>query len=283
MDPITYIQQTNLTYETPIEGQTLGVLSQAEIDALGYPLSVRNHRNICEIPIEKSQVYLNFVAKKTFLFDTDLNLVNDYTFTYFVDDPIFTPDPFSLPNGIIYRCLNGVLTNLRNYTHYIMEAGVARQIPNYKTLEVMLEERGLSYSAVRAVDEIECAQIQKGPPMPDRSGQWSENLAESSGYNTITNVAANLAQVQSLINNISGNVAQQQQNLNNQLSAQQSAMAAQQAAAQAQAQAAKAAADKAKADAAAAAAGAAQTTAVAAAAQMALIAAQQAVAQTQGT
>ena len=263
-----YIPTDDNLYQPPIEGQTDVVKDPTEIAAESYPLSVRNHRNVYEIPIDKSKVYLNFNAVKIFITDDLLMKIDDNSFTFFVDAELPEPIKYFLPEGMLYRCLGEPLNDLRGYTYFVKENGIVKQIPDYKTVEVELAKRGISYTTVQVITEQECSDIlsEQGGAVtiaPSQAAAWSDALGNSTGYNTLSNLSSNLATLAGITAQLGASTAQEQTNINNNLAAQAAAQGASQAAAASSAAGAGAgqAASSAAASSAAAAAGAANASA----------------------
>ena len=258
-----YKSQPYNQFQSPQVGQTLSVQTQEELDSETYELSGRNYRNFYEIPVEKDKVYLNFQAKKVFITDSMLLQIGSNDFTFFVDAPPIEPTLFTLPNGQIYRCLDEPVGDLRSYTYFYMDKGIGRKIPNYKTLEVMLQKRQLSYANIRPVEVTDCVDIPVGADMPDLTTQWTGELPDAVGYTILSNVATNVQSLQQITNALGSSTATQQQMVQQQLAAQSAAMQASAAAAQADSDAAAAAllTAQAAADAASAAAAAAAAAA----------------------
>lgn len=255
--------------QTPQVGQTLLVQSQEELNQETYPQSVRNFKNLYEIPVDKSIIYLNFIAEKQVIQDSILRKIVDSDFTYFLVEEDPDIDPFTLPDGFFYRCAGETLRDLRGYTYYYVDNGKGRKIPNSRTLEVMLAQRSLSYPAVRVLEPNQCSQLEQGPLMPDLSSQWNQGLETTSGYNLVANVARNINTLNSVVSGINASVNREMNNLSNQMASQAAAMQAQQAAATSNANAAAANAAAAQASAAAAQASAANAQASAASAAVA--------------
>jgi hypothetical protein len=130
------------------------------------------------------------------------------------------------------------LKDNRAYTYYIVREGIGRKIPDFKTLEVMLTEKGISYTSIFALEEADCKEIPIGDPLPSRAGEWSSDLGDSTGYTTLANLADNIATLDNIVSQLNGSVTTQQQMVQNDLAAQAAQMQAQAAQAQASADAA---------------------------------------------
>ena len=173
--------------QIPIEGQTPLPESQEMINQRSYQLSTRNGANAYIISTDKEKVHLNFIPQKVFVDDTDLIEMIGNDFEYYIDEEIETIPLFVLADGIIFRCVSADSKpkSKENYTYYIMMNGRAKQIPNYKTLEVMLAERNQNLLSVRVLEMAQCQQLIYDPiPVPDKSGSWKEEFED------ITNLEA---------------------------------------------------------------------------------------------
>lgn len=171
-----------------VEGQTALPESQELLDQRSYNLSERNGANAYIIPTDQEKVYLNFIAQKVSVWDQDLNELIQPRFEYFTEEIIPGVDPFVLADGIIYRCVdeNSLPKNKEDYTYYIMMNGVARTIPNYKSLEVMLAERGQNLLSVRVIEKAQCQEIPKdSTSLGDKSGAWKQDYADMTSLETL--------------------------------------------------------------------------------------------------
>lgn len=268
---INYTDQLGMLYQLPEEGQTLTVQTPDEIEQEGYYISTRNLKNLNEVPIDRSKVYLNFIAKKVFVSDDMLNQIDDPTFIFYADEVVPDEEPFFLPDGMLYRCLGEPLKDLRDYKYYVMENGVSKLIPDWQSVEVELAKRGVSYSTVQVLTEKQCNDLSGGvppQPAPSQAGSWSEALGNTTGYNTLTSLSENLATLEGIASGLAASAAAATEQVATDLEAQASGMAAEEAAAAASSAAAdsSAAAGNAAASSAAAAASAAAASATQAAA-----------------
>ena len=244
INDIIYVDQftSNATLiQVPVEGQTIDQISQANINAQNYPLSNRNGANVYVIPTNLDNVYINFIPKKVLVTDTDIKNYLGNSFNYFVPNEIIQPELFTLPDGMIFRCVseNSVPLPKEQYTYYIMVGTIAKVIPNYKTLEVMLAERNQTLLAVRVITEKECGDIPKQGQVPDKSGNWNSSMSDQTTNEVLQALNQN---VQSGAAIAAGATAQ----ANNQIAAVKAQAAADKAAAeqaQAEAQAATAASE----------------------------------------
>jgi len=178
-----------------------------------------------------TEEYVEITAMKSVptVDDEELDEIIDEEYEFFLDEdtpltPIpvtgeFFMKPLSPLNPADYHDLyirrgpatigerEGPLQEIINETFcvYYIQNGVARPIPNYKTLEVMLVERSLTYSDIKIAGEAEILQFDMnldgdfaGDPtadepadpieefryrqLDDRSFQWSERIRFESGY-----------------------------------------------------------------------------------------------------
>lgn len=170
-----------IKYSIPVEGQTFEFILQGDIDEQNYPLSSRNGSGAYNVPIELPKVYLNFIPSKILITDAAYAKYSDPSFQYFVDEPAVLPDPFTLVEGQIFRCVSDDSKPMAKeaYTYYIIKDGKKKKIPNYKTLEVMLAERNETLIAVRVVQEQQCQQIELSPDeIPDKSSAWQDSYSD---------------------------------------------------------------------------------------------------------
>lgn len=179
----------------PKEGQTYEFISQEGIDKVYYTLSSRNGSGAYNLPVDKDKVYINYVPKKVFVSDQSIKDYLDTEFSYFVPETIVAPDPFTLGEGQIFRCVASDSLPLpkEGYTYYIIEGGKKKVIPNYKTLEVMLTERNQTLLSIRVITEQECDQIELlNEPIPDKSGLWKEDYADQTNFEKLKQLDKNV-------------------------------------------------------------------------------------------
>jgi hypothetical protein len=179
----------------PKEGETYEFITQDNIDKQNYTLSTRNGAGTYIIPTEKQKLYLNFVPRKTQIFDDNFAQYIDTGFSYFVPPSIIPPDKFTLAEGQIFRCVseNSTPTNKENYTYYIYLDGKKKKIPNYKTLEVMLAERNQTLLSVRVVSDKECNQIElASEEIPDKEANWTEDFKDVTNSEALKTMEGNV-------------------------------------------------------------------------------------------
>jgi hypothetical protein len=175
---------TLVKYVVPKEGQTFVYQPQSQLDAMSYPLSERNGGGAYVVPIQEEKLYLNFIPNKTVISDISLNNYLETVFTYFIPVEIIPPDPFSLPDGTIFRCVSqdSVPEPKESYVYWIIEEGKKKVIPNYKTLEVMLFERNQNLLSVRIVQENQCMEIEENGAVPDKTSSWNEDYKDQTNF-----------------------------------------------------------------------------------------------------
>jgi len=184
-----------LQYVIPIEGQTYDFISQDGINARNYTLSKRNGAGAYELPTNKDKVYLNYIPKKVFVTDQNLKDYTDTTFSYFIPPQVIEPDKFTLIEGSIFRCFDkdSLPQPKENYQYWIIEDGKKKKIPNYKTLEVMLAQRGITLLSVRVIPESQCEQIEEATDIiPDKSTAWNADMSDKTNSELLKQLDANV-------------------------------------------------------------------------------------------
>lgn len=178
---------TLVKYVIPKEGETFEYLPQGLINEQSYSLSERNGSGAYIIPTEKEKLYLNFVPIKTLVSDQNLEDYIGNEFTFFVPEEIIPPDPFTLPDGSIFRCVSSdsLPQSKESYIYWFIDEGVKRLIPNYKTLEVMLFERNMNLLTVKIVQSNQCDDIVEGQPMPDKSSNWNDDMKDQTNFEAL--------------------------------------------------------------------------------------------------
>ena len=181
----------------PQEGQTYDYVTQDDINARNYTLSKRNGAGAYELPTDKDKVYLNYIPRKVFVTDQNLKDYTDTSFSYFVAPQTIEPERFSLIEGQIFRCFdkNSLPLPKEDYIYWIIENGKKRKIPNYKTLEVMMAQRGITLLSVRVIPESQCEQIDEvvdaAGNIPDKSGVWNEDMSDKTNVELLKKLDAN--------------------------------------------------------------------------------------------
>lgn len=172
MKQITFLN-TTLTYDDPY-GLDSGLLKTVE-ETLPTPLetympktteqlksehpylsktSTRNDKNVYIIEVEKDQTLLNIIPQKRFIDDSNIKYIFNNTFEFFeeVTRANELPDPFVLADGSIFRVTGEGVLDREQYTYYTIKGGKVEQIPNYKTVEVLLAERGKIVDEIRVIE-----------------------------------------------------------------------------------------------------------------------------------
>ncbi len=179
---IKFAQQT-----IPTENETLDIKTFEETK-LSIPLvselSTRNHKNTYIIPTEKKRVLLNLIPQKVFVTDQDINNYIDVKFHHFefdINNNEAEAEPFSMIDGLIFRYVENGPKPIDQYTYYVMEDGVLTQIPNFKSLEVMLFQRNENYNSVRIIEKSQFEDIlssSESKPGSDMSAQWTAEMED---------------------------------------------------------------------------------------------------------
>jgi len=188
-------QSSNATLvAVPIDAQFPVYIPQGQLNAMSYQLSVRNGSGAYLVKTEAPKTYLNFVPRKVHVSDTTIKDYLSTDFEYFVEAVIIPPDPFSLPEGQLFRCVSEDSTPLPKdqYSYFIIEDGMKRLIPNYLTLEVILFEKNSSLLSVRIIQENECSDIEEGSPFPDKSGAWTDDMEDQTNFEALKGLEASV-------------------------------------------------------------------------------------------
>lgn len=246
-----------IEFSKQVEGQTFLNETRSDIDDRNYTLSTRNGANAYIIPTEKEKVYLNFIAQKTRVKDSVYKSMLLPEFEYFVDEIVLPDEPFILSDGIFFRCASPLPKAKEDYVYYLMIGGKGRRIPNYKTLEVMLAERGQTTISIRVLEEKQCGEIIKeNGVFDDNTGAWTEDMADVTSIEALKKMEDNAKSAGAIAEGAKAEAAKQIDVVKKQAEA-----------AKAEAEAEKAKAEAAKAEAAAAAAASAAAIAQAEAAK----------------
>jgi hypothetical protein len=198
--------------------------NKALIEQITLPdflLAVRNQRNIVQVSPQVEEHAKYDLRKTVPTVDEDiLDDLLDEEWNYFVD---IAPNPALLVTGLFLIHPNNPLKPIDFHDAYISRGpqflgsastpddifcvffirnSIAYPIPNYKTLEVMLVERGLTYASVTEATTDQLAQFdmnfdgvtdivleQVSPiveyqtrSLIDRSNEWSARVRYNSGY-----------------------------------------------------------------------------------------------------
>jgi hypothetical protein len=205
------ISSTAKLISIPVEGQTYDYIPQNVIDEQNYTLSFRNSANVYIVPTTQPNLYINFIGRKTIVTDSDINTFLDTNFSYFIKPEPIIEDLFTLPDGQIFRCVteNSVPLPKEQYVYYVMVDGIAKEIPNYKTLEVLLEERNQTLLSVRVLTEAQCMDIPKNGMIPDKSGVWTVAMSDQTTNQILTQINQNVQSGAAIASTASTNAATQ--------------------------------------------------------------------------
>lgn len=143
-------------------------------------IGLRNGANFVELPMKNDTTYINFIPKKTIVYDDDIAKINNVKFEYFLDLQLPERDKFTLPDNTIFRCFSesDAPKSKENYTYYIMTDGIAKKIPNFKTLEVLLHSLDQTLISVKILSEAQCNDIYKSGEISDQTNQWSDSMKD---------------------------------------------------------------------------------------------------------
>lgn len=176
--------------KSPVPGEVQSTMTAEEIQqTIPYTsdLSSRNYKNTYIIPTENPRVLLNLIPQKTIITDTDIGNFVDVNFNFFVDDiaEYADPAPFSMIDGMLFRYADGHPKPINEYQYYIMQDGIVKEIPNFKTLEVMLFERNENYNSVRIIERSQFNELvasTKLEPGSNLAAQWSPTMEDQVNF-----------------------------------------------------------------------------------------------------
>jgi len=120
-------------------------------------LSKRNGLGSYLIPTENQSVLISFIPNKLIVSDSSIQYFSDNDFEYFTA-PAFSDEvaePISFAEGTIFRVTGEGIRPKDKYTYYSIENGVVSVIPNYKTVEVLLFERGRGLDDIQIIEPTE--------------------------------------------------------------------------------------------------------------------------------
>ena len=120
-------------------------------------LSSRNSMGNYIIPTESEAVLINIIPSKRVVPDSSIYYFMDNSFQYF-PEPVFSdslPEPVSFAEGTIFRVTGEGVRPKEDYTYYSIENGIVSKIPNYKSVEVLLFERGRGLDDIQIIEPTE--------------------------------------------------------------------------------------------------------------------------------
>lgn len=117
-------------------------------------ISKRNFKNVNIIPIEQDVVYINYIPEKILINDSEIKSIKNLKFEYFVEENYYNslPNYNIIPNGSIFRIANEGIKSIELYTYYFLLDGSITKIPNFKTVQVLLDERQQQYSNIIIIE-----------------------------------------------------------------------------------------------------------------------------------
>lgn len=120
-------------------------------------MSTRNTVGHYIIPLESDKVLINYIPSKLSVSDSSIYYLMDNSFEYFAENPFSDsiPEPISFAEGTIFRVTGEGPRSKEEYTYYSIENGIVSVIPNYKTVEVLLFERGRSLDEIQIIEPTE--------------------------------------------------------------------------------------------------------------------------------
>jgi hypothetical protein len=155
---ISLLKTIDQTLLSPSEYQVYKTEEQIKSENVyANKLSTRNSAGAYIIPIENESVLINFIPTKRTMFDYSLEFLNSVNFEFFTEAPFSDeiPEPTSFEEGTIFRVVGEGFLNKEDYTYYVIDMGMVKKIPNYKTVEVMLFERNKSLEDIRIIELTE--------------------------------------------------------------------------------------------------------------------------------
>ena len=116
--------------------------------------SERNNKQLYILEEERDQILINLIPQKKFINDSSIKFFNNFDFEFFEPVTVASEltNPEGLPDGTIFRVIGEGVKAKEQYTYYIVEGGKVRQIPNYKSVEVLLFERGRVAEDIRVIE-----------------------------------------------------------------------------------------------------------------------------------
>lgn len=120
-------------------------------------LSKTSERNIKQLYVleeERDQILINLIPQKKLINDSNIRFFTSTEFQFFQPTSVANelPEPAGLSDGTIFRVIGEGVKMKEAYTYYIVESGKVRQIPNYKSVEVLLFERGRVSEDIRVIE-----------------------------------------------------------------------------------------------------------------------------------
>lgn len=118
---------------------------------------VRNFKDVLTLN-DNNLLFADF--EKILVSDSEIkNVVNGVAdFTYFVIPPDLEYNPYTLTEGEIFRPVQDVKSK-ESYVYYSISNGSPQKISDYKTLEVMLAQKGKTLDDIKLIEPIDFVDI----------------------------------------------------------------------------------------------------------------------------
>lgn len=208
---------SGLVAVTPIpEGQVTTISQELYNAELEDNLGTRNRNGLFNVPTDKTKVWLPYFAIKTVIADPQLAKVIKTAFGYFIAPTTVLPEAINLvKDGDIFRCAGEGIKPIEDYQYYIVKEGMPIAIPNFKTVEVLLYERGKSALSIKVLEESECiaaSAIAMGSSidsMSDKSAEWLPQFEDFTSFEKFQKLAQGSAEALALANQAAGAVQSQ--------------------------------------------------------------------------
>jgi len=159
------VDKFNLLSNTLKEDYQINYLIDREEILKTHPLlskiSTRNLNNYNNIDVESDRQLVNFFGRKTYLYGEKLKNRIERKFEFFEPenfvDSIRTP--FTLLDGSIFRVVGQGVKPIQQYEFHVVEDGIVKKIPNFKTVQVMLTERDKLVDEIRVIEQSQFSDL----------------------------------------------------------------------------------------------------------------------------
>ena len=148
----------------PSDSESITKETKAEMIAkhpIASKISQRNFSQTAIIPIKESKSFINLLPLKVFLNDANFIYKVNRNFEYFSPRESISVlgDPFVFDDGTIFRVVGQGVQKPENYTYHTIINGITTQIPNFKTVQVLLAEKGQIYESIRVIEPSQYADL----------------------------------------------------------------------------------------------------------------------------